>query len=240
MSRLIGAIQFLTVIPLPAKGASLARSALFFPLVGAGIGALASVVYRLLDRILPATIASIGVVLFLVAITGGLHEDGLADAADALRSGRSPEKILDIMRDSRIGSYGALALVISNLVRWQALVLLGPDSTPALVVSEALPRTAVVVMSKMFKPVGGGLGQAMASELSRATMLVAAAQGIAFTLLLTVKLAPALLFATAFVIWLAGAFFLRRLGGVNGDCLGATGQVIECVSLLVFVWARST
>jgi adenosylcobinamide-GDP ribazoletransferase len=94
-------------------------------------------------------------------------------------------------------------------------------------------------MSKLTKPVGEGLGHALGSSLSRATTLAAAAQGIAITLLLALRLAPALLLAAALLVWATGAYFRRRLGGVSGDCLGATGQVIECVCLLVFVWARS-
>ena len=83
--RLAGAIQFLTVIPIPSSGASIGESALFFPLIGAMVGALGSAVYLLLDRLVPTPISSLATLLFVVLITGGLHEDAIADAADALR-----------------------------------------------------------------------------------------------------------------------------------------------------------
>jgi adenosylcobinamide-GDP ribazoletransferase len=237
--RLAGAIQFLTVIPIPIAGASIGESALFFPLIGAMVGALASGVYLLLDRLLPVALSSIGALLFVVLITGGLHEDGLADAADALRSGRPAEKILAIMKDSRIGSYGGLALLFSILIRWQALSALGARSTVALIVSETLPRTAFVVLSHTAKPVGSGLGSAMGASLSRQTTLAAALQGLLIAALLAPRLTPALLLGTAAILWIARSYFQRRIGGVTGDCLGATGQLVEAFSLLTFVWARS-
>lgn len=234
MRRLAGAIQFLTLIPI-RSGASIGESAVFFPIVGAMVGALASAVYWLLNRILPVSLSSIGALLFLVVISGGLHEDGLADAADALRSGRSAEKILAIMRDSRIGAYGGLALVFSIVIRWQALAALGARSIAALVISETLPRAAFVALSHGSNPVGGGLGAEMKSGLTPAATLFAVAQGFVIVTALAPLLAPALLLGTVAIVWCARIYFHRRIGGVTGDCLGAAGQLVECFCLLVFV-----
>jgi adenosylcobinamide-GDP ribazoletransferase len=237
--RLAGAIQFLTIIPVPLAGAGIGESAVFFPLVGAIIGALVAGVYVVLDRLLPVALSSIGALLFLVVITGGLHEDGLADAADALRAGRPPEKILAIMKDSRIGSYGGLALLFSILIRWQALSALGASSAVALIVSETLPRTAFVVLSHTARPVGGGLGSAMHTSLSRFVTLAASAQGILIAVFLATRLSPVLLLGAAAILWMTQSYFHRRIGGVTGDCLGAAGQLVEWFCLLTFVWARS-
>jgi len=237
--RFGGAVQFLTVLPIRAGDVSLAGSAVFFPLVGAALGASASSVYLLLARLLPTPLASILAILFLVLATGGLHEDGLADVADAFRAGRTPEKIFAIMKDSRVGTFGALALTFSILIRWQALNALGAPSTIALIVSEALPRTALVVLSHIAKPAGSGLGSALGTGLSRNVTLVAAAQGIALACLAGPWLAATLLAGTAGLIWMARSYFHRRIGGVTGDCLGATGQLVECYCLLTFVCARS-
>ena len=237
MRRLAGAIQFLTLIPMPS-GATVGESAVFFPIVGALVGALASGVYLLLDRILPFAISSLGALLFLVAITGGLHEDGLADAADALRSGRSPEKILAIMKDSRIGAYGGVALLFSILIRWQTLAALGASSTVALIISEALPRTAFVALSRISTPIGDGLGAALNSGLTRNAMLLTVSQGAAIAAALAPRLAPALLLGSAAIVWCARFYFHRRIGGITGDCLGATGQIVECFCLLAFVVAK--
>jgi adenosylcobinamide-GDP ribazoletransferase len=237
--RLGGAIQFLTILPIRAGDVSLADSAVFFPLVGAALGASASGVYLLLARLLPTTLASMLVILFLVLATGGLHEDGLADVADAFRAGRAPEKILAILKDSRIGTFGGLALVFSILVRWQALNALGAHSTIALIVSEALPRTALVVLSHIAKPAGSGLGSALGMGLSRTVTLLAASQGIALAFLAGPRLALILLAGTAAVAWMARFYFQRGIGGVTGDCLGATGQLVESYCLVTFVCACS-
>jgi adenosylcobinamide-GDP ribazoletransferase len=234
-----GAVQFLTVLPIRAGDVSLADSAVFFPLVGAALGASASGVYLLMARLLPTPPASMLAILFLVLATGGLHEDGLADVADAFRAGRTPEKTLAILKDSRIGTFGALALCFSILVRWQALNALGAHSTIALIVSEALPRTALVVLSHIAKPVGSGLGSALGAGLSRNVTLVAASEGVALAFLAGPWLALPLLAGTAGIAWIARSYFHRRIGGVTGDCLGATGQLVECYCLLTFVCASS-
>jgi adenosylcobinamide-GDP ribazoletransferase len=237
--RLGGAVQFLTVLPVRGGDVSLADSAVFFPLVGAALGASASGVYLLLARLLPMALSSMLAILFLVLATGGLHEDGLADVADAFRGGRTPEKIIAILKDSRIGTFGGLALIFSILVRWQALSALGAHSTIALVVSEALPRTAFVVLSHIARPAGSGLGSALGMGLSRSVTLLAASQGIALAFLAGPWLALTLLGGAAALIWMARSYFHRRIGGVTGDCLGATGQLVECYCLLTFVCAHS-
>jgi adenosylcobinamide-GDP ribazoletransferase len=237
--RLGGAFEFLTVFPFRSGGVSTRDSAAFFPLVGAALGALASGVYLLLDRLLPTAVSSILTLLFLVLATGGLHEDGLADVADAFRAGRSPEKILEILKDSRVGAFGALALIFSVLVRWQALYALGSHSTPQLVIAETLPRAAFVMLSYIAKPVGSGLGGAMGADLSRTVMLLATAQGAIAAVLLAPQLAPMLLVGSLLIIWMARSYFQRRIGGVTGDCLGAAGQLVECFCLLAFLCARS-
>ena len=237
--RLGGAVQFLTVLPIRAGDVSLADSAVFFPLVGAALGAAASGVYWLLAHLLPTPLSSMCAILFLVVATGGLHEDGLADVADAFRAGRTPEKIFAILKDSRIGTFGALALIFSILIRWQALNALGAQSTIALIVSEAVPRTALVVLSHIAQPAGTGLGCALGIGLSRKVTLLAAAQGVVIAFLAEPRLACALLVGTAAIVWVARYYFHLRIGGVTGDCLGATGQLVECYCLLTFVCARS-
>jgi len=236
--QLGGAVQFLTTLPIHAGDVSLADSAVFFPLVGAVLGAAASGVYLLLSYLLPSPLSSILAILFLVLATGGLHEDGLADVADAFRAGRPAERIFAILKDSRVGAFGALALIFSILVRWQALNALGPHSTIDLIVSETLPRTALVVLSHIAKPVGSGLGSALGTGLSRKVAMLAAAQGIATAFLAEPRLACALLAGTAALLSIAQSYFQRRIGGVTGDCLGATGQLVECYCLLTFVCAR--
>ena len=239
IQRLGGAIRFLTVLPVRADLTSLADSAVLFPVVGVAIGASGSGIYLAAAHWLPFPLAALFALLFLVLATGGLHEDGLADVADAFRAGRPAEKIHAILKDSRVGAFGALALIFSVLFRWQALSALGPHSTVALIVSEALPRTAFVVLAYVAKPAGAGLGSAFGSGLSRTMTLLASAEGAAIACLAGPLPAVVLVAGTVALISLGRSYFQCRIGGVTGDCLGATGQLVECYCLLTFVCLRS-
>ena len=121
IGRFLGAIQFLTVAPVRRSVSPPGESAAFFPLVGAALGAGGGLVLYFSQALLPQAISSLIVLSFWVLVTGGLHEDGFADVADAFRAGRPREKILAILKDSRIGAHGAIALILISLVRWQAL-----------------------------------------------------------------------------------------------------------------------
>src|SRR5215469_7120056 len=101
--RLLGAISFLTILPIARKTAPSGRAAIFFPLVGAMLGAAGAGIFLALSRAIPISLAALIVVAFWASISGVLHEDGLADSADAFRAGRSREKIAAILKDSRIG-----------------------------------------------------------------------------------------------------------------------------------------
>ena len=132
------AFQFLTRLPLsrvPYEPNALSRSAKFFPLVGLVIGVMGSVAYLWLIRHLPAAIAALLTVAFFVLATGGLHEDGLADVADAFGGGWNREQILAILKDSRIGTFGTLALVVSVGLRVLLLANLPLNRFAAYVIS---------------------------------------------------------------------------------------------------------
>src|SRR5690242_9843932 len=111
--ELLLAFQFLTRIPirgLPHQPEALARAAKFFPVVGLGIGLIAVAIHYLLVPYVPRQLLAMLLLSFFVGVSGALHEDGLADCADGLLGGWSKEQILEIMRDSRIGTYGAIAI----------------------------------------------------------------------------------------------------------------------------------
>src|SRR5260221_7374480 len=108
------ALQFLTILPIPAQNDPPGRAAWAYPIVGALLGLLAAALWRL-------PLGPLLTVIVLAALTGGLHEDGLADVCDAIRAYRSRETMLRILKDSRIGAHGALALIASFTFRWQAL-----------------------------------------------------------------------------------------------------------------------
>jgi adenosylcobinamide-GDP ribazoletransferase len=234
MNRFLGALQFLTILPVRTKHAALAKSAIFFPLVGALLGLSAAGVVSV-----AGPVAALLAIVWLMAITGCLHEDGIADVADAFRAGRSREKIMLILKDSRIGTYGAAALLMSTLLRWQALAQCTINPLRALPSALALSRASMVAMAHFAPPVGEGLGQEFASGCTRTITVAVMAQAIAFSFLAGWRLALAMTLASGLTIVLARIYFLRRLGGVNGDCLGATCILIETVNLVILAWRPS-
>lgn len=232
---LLGAISFLTIIPVNAKTAAPGRAAIFFPLVGAMLGAAGAGIYLALGRVLPTTIAALIVVAFWAAISGVLHEDGLADAADAFRAGRSREKMTAILKDSRIGTYGAVAIVLSIVVRWQALEHLSSVNIwAALIAAQAVPRAAMVALAWVSRPAGTGLGYEFASTLATPVALLAIAQGLAAAVACGVRPGLAIVLGCYLALRIGHWYFYRRIGGINGDCLGAIEQILEIFILVLF------
>ena len=252
LSALITAFQSLTRIPVPSprqspNAARLSASAIFYPFVGAIIGLTGFGLYWLLEGLLPRGITMLGVLALWVLLTGALHEDGLADAFDAFGSQSRPDQILRVMKDSAIGTYGALALILTLLLRWRTLVEIEPqDTLLACVLSQMLPRAGIVLLAFWAGPATGGSGGSFAAALRlRHVIGTVALGGVVLAPLAGAPLAghwPMALCAVAAsiaIVLIAGLFFRRRLGGVTGDCLGAAVQFQELAILLtVLVWRQ--
>jgi adenosylcobinamide-GDP ribazoletransferase len=229
------AIRFLTIVPVRGGDAPPGKAAAFFPLVGGMLGAAGVGIFLLASAAFPISIAALATVGFWVVISGVLHEDGLADVADAVRAGRSRDRMLAILKDSRIGTYGAVAVLLSVLARWQALEFLAtPRVLEVLIASQAVPRAAIVAMAWCSRPAGSGLGAALASTLGTPAALVAMAQGAAAALLCGWRPGLIVIAGSVLVVQALRGWFYRRLGGVNGDCLGFTEQVLEIFVLVMF------
>ncbi len=151
MMRFLAALQMLTILPIRRETVPPGKAAAFFPIVGVLLGVVAGGI----DYCLPGSPI---VILFLVLATGGLHEDGLADCFDAFRVHRSPQKIHEILKDSRVGAFGAMALVFSILLRWQALAATGSYRFESLVASVTLARGSQVALAWIARPAGSGSG----------------------------------------------------------------------------------
>ena len=236
IGRFLGAIQFLTVVPVRYSAASSGASAISFPLVGALLGAVTGAILLLCSRIFSASVAALIALIFLVAVTGCLHEDALADVADAFRIGRSRERIMLVLKDSRIGSYGGVALALSLMLRWQSLAAMRQNPVLGLAAALALSRAALVALGATAPAAGEGLGRAFVEQLSRPAMYGAVAQAVALAFLAGWRNGAVMIIASAIIVILAHAWFVARLGGVNGDCLGATCQIVEMMNLLILVW----
>ncbi|HEV2272838.1 MAG TPA: adenosylcobinamide-GDP ribazoletransferase [Acidobacteriaceae bacterium] len=242
VNQILTALQFLTRLPLaPASydAGSLASAAGWFPFVGLLIGAGALAVHTLAARGLPPLLAALVTVVFLVVITGALHEDGLADTADGLGGGWTREQALRIMRDSRIGSYGAIALILSLLARVLLLASLRPAVFGRyLVAAHVLCRWSTLPLSSFLRPAReqDGQGSRVAQQIPRSAFLLGSLfTAVAVGVLLGSRWwlpASAALLVTA----LSGFYFQRRLGGITGDCFGAANNLAEIAVYLCGVW----
>lgn len=241
----LGAVQFLTRIPLPQQWLgelALAQAAPYFPLVGVLLGLAAAGIDAALRSHLAATAAAAASVAFLILITGALHEDGLADSADGFGGGATAERVLAIMRDSRIGSYGAIAVALSLLLRIAFIAALPErDALAYFVAAETLSRWSVLPLAYFLpsaRPSGASAGQG--ARLARSVSPTAIALGT----LIAVAVTVASLRAASWRPWTAcllataasGLYFWRRIRGVTGDCFGATIQLTATAVYLCGAW----
>lgn len=236
------AFQFLTRVPLPAFDWSpdgLSRSAKFFPVVGLVIGLAAAALHFLLSPHLPTGIIAMLIVLFTVLVTGGLHEDGLADVADAFGGGRDRDHVLSILKDSRIGSYGAIALIFSIASRSLLLALIPGNRFARYVISaQVLCRWTILPLGAMLPAARKqeGQGARLAKQISFISVTVATliAFSIAGFLLRRDAVGPIL--SIMLLTSLSGLYYWRRVEGITGDCFGATIQLAEIAVYVCGVW----
>jgi adenosylcobinamide-GDP ribazoletransferase len=234
MRTFLGAVSFLTIIRTPGPMVPPGRAAGFFPLIGAMLGAAGAGLFIGGSQFLPVSLAALLTVAFWTVMTGVLHEDGLADIADALRAGRTREKMLTILKDSRIGTFGAVAIVLSVVARWQALEHIPLSRVlEACVAAQAVPRAAMVALAWISRPFGTGLGEAFSASLATPSALAAIAQGIAAALLCGLRPGLVIIAGSYIVVRVAQWYFYKRIGGINGDCLGATEQMLEILVLIL-------
>jgi adenosylcobinamide-GDP ribazoletransferase len=242
VEELLVAFQFLTRLPIshiPYQPDSLSRSAKLFPVVGLVVGLGASVVQHFLVPHLNRALVALLILTFLVLITGGLHEDGLADTADAFGGGWNREQVLTILRDSRIGSFGALALVISILARLLLLSILPVNRFTAFVVSaHVLCRWTTLPLSYFLPPAreSEGQGAKIAQKISSVSLLIGSLLSLVVVVYLLRREFWIPVLVAIVISALSGLYYFRRIGGVTGDCLGATNQLTEIAIYFCGVW----
>lgn len=263
IKRFLLALQFLTCVPMSSalsrwvgfSTTELSASARYFPWVGLLIGVFASCVWIGCSMLWSPWIAAALTVAFTAWITGAFHEDGLADTADALGGAISRERALTIMKDSRIGTYGAVALILVLGVRIGALASMStPLAVLALIFAHSAGRAGACVVlatlpyvrdddSSKSKPLARSMHRIELVVALSAPLLVAliavAFYAYGYILLIATRVQFALYFvisiigATVIVLWWRRVL-LRRIGGFTGDTLGAVEQFIEVAIMLVF------
>ncbi len=233
------AVAFLTRIPAhdasrPFDAATLTRAALWFPAVGLLVGAVMGGTRLLADTVLDPAPATLLALLAAVLVTGGFHEDGLADASDGMGAHVARERRLEIFKDSRVGTYGALAVAFMVAFPFVTLTPLdGEDFCRAALAGHVLGRWSTLPQSWLLAPAAGegsgSLVRARAPTVALATLYTAA------IVVLVAGPGPGALTlgVAATLTLLGGAYFRRRFGGVSGDTFGAVNKVVELATYAV-------
>jgi adenosylcobinamide-GDP ribazoletransferase len=250
------ALQFLTRVPVPLLDrlepvqvqAGLVRAVGWFPLVGTFIGAVTAASLLGLAQLLPLAVAAIIALILEARLTGAFHEDAVADFCDAFGGGYTAEDVRRIMKDSRIGSYGALGLGLAVALRAVLLMSLPVAEQPlwsaaAIIGSACFARLVVVAAMAFIPPVptGTGLAKDIGGGVNARTLLTglltAAPVLAALALLHWPSLLGAGVLAALFLIWLRG-MLMRRIGGSTGDCLGFAAYAGQLIALVAVVAAN--
>jgi len=239
------ALQFFTRLPIPRwvgfQPEWLHHASRYFPLVGCVVAAVAAAVYLLAALVLPAPVAAVLSTAASIYVTGAFHEDGFADTCDGLGGGLTRERVLEIMKDSRIGAYGAIGMVCMLGVKCTALALLPPGGAiAALFVAHPLSRLAATsLIWRMNYARAEGKAKPMAQQMTGTEFAIAAltsllpgAALVAGGLLTAAVLCACIAAAALAALWLARKF-QARLQGYTGDCLGAVQQLAEVAIYLV-------
>lgn len=236
------AASFLTILPVidqrPGSEETVAASFIWFPVVGFAIGVALAAEDWILAHVFAQVIRSVLIVASLVVVTGGIHLDGLADTADALGAGRDRARALDILRDSRVGTFGASAIFFDLTLKILALsTLAGSRRYAALILAPTLARFAMVMVALGLPYLReSGAGTALLGDQSlglRRRVAVILLIIICAILLSPFRIVGVLALSIALLIaFLMHLFYRRWLGGVTGDLIGACGEVIEIAVLL--------
>lgn len=215
-------------------GVSFGRSSIFFPLVGLILGSLLWALFLGAELIFPGPVVAALLVLAMVLLTGGIHLDGFMDTMDGVFSGRPRERKLEIMRDSRVGAFGAVALVCLLLLKFSLLLGLASQWLPvAVLVAAVVSRWGMVYAIALFPYVRTqGLGRLYADHTGRKQLAVATVMAAALVFLVAGVGGLVLLGLGALVTHIIAAALAKELGGLTGDTYGAINEILEVAVLL--------
>jgi adenosylcobinamide-GDP ribazoletransferase len=252
MKRLMAGILFLTRLPVPVRWdvgtADVGHSSAFFPLIGAGIGAiqcgvlmgslgLAQWISRYSTRVIAFPVPVLAVILVAVSVlvTGALHLDGLADMADGFGGGRSREDVLRIMRDHAIGAYGAIALILAFALKIASIAALIEHNVACryLVIAPALARASIVLLAFLLpyaRSAEGGLGE-IAKYIGPIEVLISSFTAVALVVWLAGWRSGVVIVVTAIASLWNALLCRRKIQGMTGDTLGANVEVCEALVL---------
>ena len=238
-NRYFVAQTFMTRLPSPVKlqwsEAELASSTPWFVAVGTVVGIIAAIVWQIGFHMWSQEIAALFAITASVLATGAFHEDGLADSADGIGGAFEIEKKLTIMRDSRIGTYGSVALILTIITKFSAISLLDPGTAAGIIVgAHMLGRWTSVPLIKFNDYVREqGTGKPFASMVTTNNVICSSVAALVLSVMcfgsMTVIVLPVVLTG----LWLAQRYVRRKLGGITGDVLGAVNSLTELLVYLI-------
>lgn len=237
MKHLLTAFNLMTTIPLPAskdwQTGDSGRASAWYPFVGLIIGGLTWLAWTGTTRLFPTLVAGILTLILWVALTGGLHLDGLADCCDGLLASTTVERRLEIMKDSRLGAFGGIGLILVLMVKAATLSALTTETSFGIILAASLARWCVLPAGLLPLARPSGMGADFKAGFRPWFVAAGAIVPLGLAIVLgargLISLVAGLL-AAALVLWLAKS----RIGGVTGDVFGMTVEVVEVVSLLTF------
>jgi adenosylcobinamide-GDP ribazoletransferase len=227
------ALGYFTRVPVPRwvgfERHYLNAAARYFPLVGLMVGGIGALVYLAALHVFPAGVAVLLSMAATLVVTGAFHEDGLADCADAFGGAYTRDDALRIMRDSRIGAFGAIALIIALALKWQTLAALPPMRAVALMIAaHAASRTfAISYLLTLDYVRAEGKAKPVAQRMSIASFALAALCGLPWLFWPDWRLGCVAVAVLVVMRLAIGRYFVRRIGGYTGDCLGFAQQLFE-------------
>jgi adenosylcobinamide-GDP ribazoletransferase len=240
------ALGYFTRVPVPRwvgfEAHYMDAAARYFPLIGALVGVLGAMVYLAALHAFPAGVAVLLSMAATLWCTGAFHEDGLADCADAFGGAYTADDALRIMRDSRIGAFGAIALIVVLALKWQTLASIPPLRCAWLiVVAHAASRTfAISYLCTLDYVRLEGKAKPVAQKMGPGAFLLAAVFGLPWLFWPDWRLGCVMIAALGAARLVLGRYFVRRIGGYTGDCLGFAQQCFELLIYLIgLAWISS-
>ncbi|MBC8062913.1 MAG: adenosylcobinamide-GDP ribazoletransferase [Clostridiaceae bacterium] len=242
MKNFILMLQFFTRIPIniniDVKEENFQRGIIYFPFIGLVIGGINAIAYYLFSLIFSNLVAIIFLTFVNVLITGALHLDGIADTCDGIFSARKKEKMLEIMKDSRLGTNGAIAIFFDLSLRIAMITSIPKDYIViAVLVSNIISRTMLVFLCYISKyaRLEGGLGNLFIGKVSKSNFIIALTFGSIISILLFDYMGLLLIIVASLFIVMFNRYISSKIDGITGDVLGAANELVEILVLVAFV-----
>jgi adenosylcobinamide-GDP ribazoletransferase len=242
MKNFILMLQFFTRLPIniaiEVKEEDFPKGIIYFPLVGLVIGLINALAYYLLSLIFSYLLSIIFMIFVNILITGALHLDGLADTCDGIFSARKKERMLEIMKDSRLGTNGAVAIFFDLSLRIAIMTSISKEYIVlAVILSNIISRTMLVLLcyiSKYARP-EGGLGNLFIGKISKGNLIISFIFGSIMSILLVNYKGIFLIALASIFIVMFSRYISSKIGGITGDILGAANELVELLVLISFV-----